>query len=142
VAKVEEGVQERREQQQRILEAQRQAVERAQKLNAALAATRSQDPARRAQGARELAGGGVDPVAVDALVFLVQADDSYEVRIAAAQALGSLGPGARKAVPNIKGILAQEPIERINPTPEQLEMEMKDYDYRKALREALERIER
>jgi hypothetical protein len=46
------------------------------------------------------------------------------------------------AIPNIRGLLAQDPVTRVNPTPEQLEMEMKDYDYRKALREALERIER
>ena len=59
-----------------------------------------------------------------------------------AKGLGSLGRGAKKAIPNIQGILAQEAITRVNPTQEQLDMEMKDYDYRKALREALERIER
>ncbi len=143
VVKVEDGIRLLQEERQRLLDEQREAAERARTLTEVFAATRSQDPARRAQGARDLARhGGADPDVVDALIFLVQTDDSYDVRIAAAKALGSLGRGARKAIPNIRGILAQDPITRVNPTPEQLEMEMKDYDYRKALREALERIER
>ncbi|MCG6925225.1 MAG: tetratricopeptide repeat protein [Acidobacteria bacterium] len=145
VVEVEEGIQRQQEQRARILDEQRKANDRAQKLTAALGATRSQDPGRRALGARDLARhGGADPDVVDALTYLVQMDDSYDVRIAAAVALGSLGPGAQKAVPNIRGILAQEPYTAPleNPTQAEMDMEMKDYDYRKALREALKRIER
>jgi HEAT repeat protein len=78
---------------------------------------------------------------VDDLIYLMQADNSYDVRIAAAKALGALGRAARKAVPNIEGMLAQPEYEApINATPEQLDNQMKEFDYRKAMRDALGRI--
>jgi tetratricopeptide (TPR) repeat protein len=129
------------EQMAKVREQQQQEAEKQQQAVAAHNATRSRNPARRAQGARDLArmaGAG----AVDVLMYMMQTDDSYDVRIAAAKALGSLGPAARKAVPNIEGLLAQPEYEApINATPEQLDNQMKDFDYRKAMRAALRQIQ-
>ena len=68
---------------------------------------------------------------------------NYDVRIAACQALGSLGPAARSALPNIDGVLRQPPYEPpINATAEQLDAQMKDGDYRRCLRDAKAKIGR
>ncbi len=129
----EEQMAKMREQQLKEYEAQRKVV-------AASNAVQSRNPAVRAQGARDLAAAAGSG-AVDQLIYLMQTDDSYDVRIAATQALGSLGRAARKAVPNLEGMLAQPPYEApINATPEQLDNQMKDFDYRKAMQNALGRI--
>ena len=66
-----------------------------------------------------------------------------KIRIAAANALGAIGPAARAALPNIDGILRQPPYEPpINATQEQLDAQMKDGDYRRALRDAKAKIGR
>jgi tetratricopeptide (TPR) repeat protein len=81
--------------------------------------------------------------AVPALISLMQLDPNYDVRISACQAIGSLGPGGRQALPNIDGILRQEPYDPgINPTEEQLRAQMKDGDYRRCLRDAKAKISR
>jgi len=73
----------------------------------------------------------------------MQSDPNFDVRIAACQALGSLGSAARPALPNIDGVLRQAPYEPpINATPEQLESQMKDGDYRRCLRDAKGKIGR
>ncbi len=128
------------EQLAKVRDQQKDAAANQQKLDAASNAVKSGNPGVRARGARDLAalaGSG----AVDALVYMLQTDDNYDVRIAATKALGSLGRGARKAVPNLQGLLAQPPYEApINATSEQLDNQMKDFDYRKALQSALNRI--
>jgi HEAT repeat protein len=76
-------------------------------------------------------------------VVLMQSDPNFNVRIAAAQSLGALGPAARAALPNIDGMLRQPAYEPpINATAEQLEAQMKDGDYRRALRDAKAKIAR
>ena len=78
---------------------------------------------------------------MDHLIYMMQTDDNYDVRIAATNALGSLGRVARKAVPNLEGLLAQDPYDPpLNATPQELDLQMKDYDYRKAMQSALSRI--
>jgi tetratricopeptide (TPR) repeat protein len=123
--------------------AEQQAYEeRMKKLEAANNAVRSRNPATRARAAGELARIA-GPDAVSSLVFLMQSDSNYDVRIAATQALGSLGPAARSALPNIDGMLRQPPYEPpINATADQLDAQMKDGDYRRALRDARARIAR
>ena len=75
--------------------AEQQAYEeRAKKLEAANNAVRSRNPATRARAARDLAAAA-GPDAVPALVVLMQNDPNYDVRIAAANALG---PSARRAL--------------------------------------------
>ena len=124
-------------------QAEQQAYEeRAKKVEAADNGSRSKNPATRARAARDLAQFA-GPSAVPALIFLMQSDPNYDVRIAATQALGSLGPAARSALPNIDGVLRQPPYEPpINATAEQLDAQMKDGDYRRALRDAKAKIGR
>jgi tetratricopeptide (TPR) repeat protein len=140
ITKLEQGLLLRKEELERLRAEQQREAERAEKYNVAVRAVNSKNPARRAEGARALASvGGRE--AVDQLIYMMQADDSYDVRIAATNALASLGRAARKAVPNIEGLLAQPEYEApINATPEQLDNQMKDFDYRKAMRAALARI--
>jgi tetratricopeptide (TPR) repeat protein len=123
--------------------AEQQAYEeRAKKLEAANNAVRSRNVATRARAARDLASIA-GPDAVPSLVFLMQSDANYDVRIAAANALGALGPAARSALPNIDGMLRQPPYEPpINATAEQLDAQMKDGDYKRALRDARAKIAR
>jgi tetratricopeptide (TPR) repeat protein len=140
ITKLEQGLLLRREELEQMRQEQQKEAARAEQYNVAVNAVNSKNPARRAQGARALGSlGGKE--AVDQLIYMMQADDSYDVRIAAARSLGSLGRSARKAVPNIEGMLAQPEYEApINATPEQLDNQMKDFDYRKAMRDALARI--
>jgi hypothetical protein len=57
----------------------------------------------------------------------MQTDPSYDVRVAACQAIGSLGPTARQALPGIDGILRQEPHDPgTNPSEEQLRRCLRD----------------
>jgi tetratricopeptide (TPR) repeat protein len=121
---------------------QQEYEERAKKIEAADNASRSKTPATRARAARDLASLA-GPNAVPALIFLMQSDPNYDVRIAACQSLGSLGGGARAALPNIDGVLRQPPYEPpINATAEQLDAQMKDGDYRRCLRDAKAKIGR
>jgi tetratricopeptide (TPR) repeat protein len=116
--------------------------ERNKKLEAANNAMRSRNPATRARAARDIASAA-GPDAVPALVVLMQSDPNFDVRIAATNALGSLGPAARSALPNIDAMLRQPPYEPpINATTEQLDAQMKDGDYKRALRDARARIGR
>lgn len=116
--------------------------ERVKKLESANNAIRSRNPATRARAARDLAAIA-GPDAVSSLVFLMQSDPNYDVRIAAADQLGALGPSARAALPNIDAMLRQPPYEPpINATTEQLEAQMKDGDYKRALRDARAKIAR
>ncbi len=140
ITKLEQGLLLRKEEMERLRAEQQKEAERAEQYNVAVNAVNSKNPARRAEGTRALASLG-GSAAVDQLIYMMQADDSYDVRIAAAKALGSLGRAARKAVPNLEGMLAQPEYEApINATPEQLDNQMKDFDYRKAMRDALARI--
>jgi len=124
-------------------QAEQQAYEeRNRKIEAADNAVRSKTPATRARAARDLASLA-GPSAVPALIFLMQSDSNYDVRISACQALGSLGPAARQALPNIDGVLRQPPYEPpINATADQLDAQMKDGDYRRCLRDAKSKIGR
>ncbi len=80
------------EEQMAKAQADQQAYEdRAKKVEAADNASRSKTPATRARAAHDLASLA-GPSAVPALIFLMQSDPNYDVRIAACQALGSLGP--------------------------------------------------
>jgi len=131
------------EEQMARAQAEQQAYEeRSKKVEAADNASRSKNPATRARAAQDLAQlAGAS--AVPALIFLMQSDPNYGVRIAACQALGSLGGVARSALPNIDGVLRQPPFEPpIDATPEQLDAQMKDGDYRACLRDAKTRIGR
>ncbi len=117
--------------------------ERNKKLEAANNAVRSRNPATRARAASALASAA-GPDAVPALVVLMQSDPNFDVRIAATNALGALGPAARSALPNIDGMIRQPdytaPVGTA--TAEQLDAEMKAGDYKRALRDARAKIAR
>jgi cytochrome c-type biogenesis protein CcmH/NrfG len=129
----EEALQAAREQQQKDSERQAQ-------LDRANNAARSAKASVRAGATRQLAAlAGGD--AVPTLVYLMQTDPDYDVRIAATNAIGSLGGAARSALKNVEGMLRQPPYEPpINATPQEMENSMKDADYRRALRDALAKI--
>jgi tetratricopeptide (TPR) repeat protein len=130
------------EQMRKAEEEQKAWEERNKRIESANNALRSKNPANRERAAREIAQMA-GPDAVPPLVVLMQSDPNYDVRIAAANALGSLGPAARAALPNIDGMLRQPPYEPpINATAEQLDAQMKDGDYRRALRDAKAKIGR
>jgi tetratricopeptide (TPR) repeat protein len=117
--------------------------ERNKKLEAANNAVRSRNPATRARAARD-AASVAGPDAVPLLVSLMQSDPNFDVRIAATNALGSLGPSARTALPNIDAMIKQPdytaPVGTA--TAEQLDAEMKAGDYKRALRDARAKIAR
>jgi Tfp pilus assembly protein PilF len=139
ITKLEQGLLLRKEEIERLREEQQKEAERQRLYVAAANAVRSRNAAQRLQGARQLAQFG--SLGVDDLIYLMQADDNYDVRIAAAKSLGALGRAARKAIPNLEGMLAQPPYEPpVVATPEQLDMAMKDGDYRAAMSQALARI--
>ncbi len=131
--------------QQQMEEAQKAQAdyeEQKRKIDRANQDLGSKAPATRIRGINTIVGiAGAS--AVPALISMMQTDPSYDVRIAAANALGALGPAARSALPNIDGILRQPPYEPpINATQEQLDAQMKDGDYRRALRDAKAKISR
>jgi Tfp pilus assembly protein PilF len=132
------------EEQMEKAQAEQQAYEeRVKKVEAADNATRSKNPATRAKAARDLASLA-GPNAVPVLVHLMQTDSNFDVRIAAVNALGALGPAARSALPNIDGMIRQPdytaPVGTA--TAEQLDAEMKAGDYKRALRDAKAKIGR
>ncbi len=116
--------------------------ERERKFEAANRDLGAKAPATRIRGINAIVSfAGAN--AVPALISLMQLDPNYDVRISACQAIGSLGPGGRQALPNIDGILRQDPYDPgINPTEEQLRAQMKDGDYRRCLRDAKAKISR
>jgi tetratricopeptide (TPR) repeat protein len=117
--------------------------ERVKKLEAANNAVNSRNPSTRIRGVRDLTAVA-GPDAVPALVTLMQSDTNFDVRIAATNALGSLGPAARSALRNIDAMIQQPdytaPVGTA--TQEQLEAEMKAGDYKRALRDARAKIAR
>jgi tetratricopeptide (TPR) repeat protein len=124
-------------------QAEQQAYEeRAKKVEVANNAVRSRNPQTRIRAARDLASlaGGE---AVPTLIYLMQTDTDYDVRITAANLLGNLGSAARSAIPNIQGLLRQPPYEApINASQQEMDNMMKDGDYRRALRDALQKIQK
>jgi tetratricopeptide (TPR) repeat protein len=128
------------EQMQAAREQQQKDSERQAQLDRANNGVRAKSAGTRASSAKQLAAlAGGD--AVPALVYMMQTDPDFDVRIAATNALGSLGGAARSAVKNIEGMLRQPPYEApLNATAQDMENSMKDADYRRALRDALAKI--
>ena len=136
------GLKMSREQMAAARKAEEESEAQKRRIDAANRDLGSRSAASRIRGIGALVaavGGG----AVPNVTALMQQDESYDVRIAACQALASLGGAARAALPNIDGILRQDPYNPgINPAAEQLELQMKDGDYRRCLRDARAKIGR
>jgi tetratricopeptide (TPR) repeat protein len=99
------------------------------------AAVRSKNAVQRIGGIRNLCAlAGADCVSV--AVFLMQNDNEYAVREAAAIALGSLGPAAKAGLPNLKAMLNHACDDSLTQTKEQMEAALKCQDFKRAVRDA------
>ncbi len=123
-------------------EDRKKTEELAKKIDRAMRALNSKTPANRSRGCREIVTI-VGRNATATLVQLIQNDPNYDVRITCTEALGSLGAGARSAVPNLRALIGQDPYVApvVGATKEQLDAELKDGDFRRALRDALQKIQ-
>ena len=119
-------------------EKERQQSAKLEGINDAL---KSKNPGVRAKAAQDLAalqGGG----AVPTLVYQLSQDPDWDVRIAAAKALGSLGGAARSAIPQLNQALqAQSTVNPLAESKEELQGAMKEGDLKRAVRDALQRIQ-
>ena len=102
---------------------------------------KSKNPGERAKAAQDLAalvGAG----AVPTLVYQLSQDPEWDVRIAAAKALGSLGGAARSAIPQLNQALqAQSTVNPLAESKEELQGAMKEGDLKRAVRDALQKIQ-
>jgi tetratricopeptide (TPR) repeat protein len=107
-------------------------------LSAALAGGRDANTRRRA--ARDLATYGAE--GVSALIAAVRGDADWSVREAAANSLGALGPKASAAVPHLMHILnSPRVMDSTVMSKEQMAESMREEDYRKAVRNAVQKIQ-
>ena len=113
-----------------------QAQAKAERINQLIG---SPNAATRIQGVKELTALGAAD-AMPMLTYMVVNDKDYNVRIAVASALGSLGPAAKKAVPHLKQIMSYQPVPNPNASKEEVEQEMRLSDLKRAVREALAKI--
>lgn len=139
---LEQGRMMTQQQMEQAQKAQEEYEEQKRKLDAANRELGSKSPGSRIHGINTIVNV-VGSSAVPVLISFMQTDPNYDVRIAACHALGALGGAARAALPNIDGLLRQDPYEPpINATAEQLDAQMKDGDYRRCLRDAKAKIGR
>lgn len=120
----------------RAAEAQRQEAARYSQLIDQL---NTGGPAQRKRAVQELPKAA-GREAVDALVYALH-DKSADVREAACASLGSLGGGAKKAVPAMMQIITTRD-EPAFMTEEQMKQMLRDEDVRRACKEAVARIGR
>lgn len=98
--------------------------------------TNDSSPATRIRGVRSLvAKAGAD--GVPKLTWMLYNDKNYDVRIAVAQALGSLGAAARKACPQLQAIANELVPPNPLATGAELQEELKRSDLQKACKEAV-----
>ncbi len=115
--------------------------ERAVKLEAASDGIRARSSAVRVHSLQVLTTlGGAD--AVPSLIWLLETDKDYAVREAAANALGSLGPAARSAIPNLKRCLTAPTIDGVILGKEDMDAMMKQGDLKRACRDALPKVQK
>jgi hypothetical protein len=122
------------------LEAEREKErEKYAKYEQAEAAVRSKNPGQRARGCRDLAAM-TGPDSVSMLTFMMQSDNDYSVREACTSALGSLGAGAKSALPNLRAMLNHTCNDSLSQTPAEMEISMKCADFKRAVRDALPKV--
>jgi superkiller protein 3 len=96
-------------------------------------------PATRVRAVRELAStAGAD--ATPMLAFMLYNDKSVDVRIAVAQTLAGLGPGARRACPQIESIARMEIIPNPGADRAEAELELKQGDLKRACQAAAAKV--
>jgi tetratricopeptide (TPR) repeat protein len=100
----------------------------------------SQNPQTRLLGVRELVSLGPTD-AVPTLTWMLVNDKDYNVKIAAANALGGFGAASKKACPHLKNIANAAPLPP-NPfaSKEEQDAEMRAGDLKRACRDAVAKI--
>jgi tetratricopeptide (TPR) repeat protein len=115
--------------------------ERYEKFEQANANVRSKSAGNRIKGCRDLAAmAGGD--AVSMLVFLMQNDADYGVREACTVSLGNLGAAAKTGLPNLRAMLNHQCDESLTQTKEQMEAALKCMDFKRAVRDAVQKVSR
>jgi len=110
-------------------------------LGSIAAALRSKDPGARLNACRALTQFRAQ--AVPYLTGVVQEDPSFVVRAAAAKALGDIGPAAKDALPTLKyWATAPRQIECVVCEAAQLRMQTEEEDFRRAVKDAITRIQK
>jgi tetratricopeptide (TPR) repeat protein len=118
-------------------DAARQAQAKLDRLNDSL---KSQNPGARS-GAAKNAASLLGEDAVPTLVWMLVNDKDYSVRIAVANALGTLGPAAKKAAPQLKAIMNASMVQNPFETDKDvLQQQALEGDFKKACRDALLKI--
>ena len=111
------------------------------KFEGANANIRSKSAGNRVRGCHDLAAlAGAE--AVPALVYVMQTDNDYGVREACAAALGSLGANAKSGLPNLKAMMNHACRDDLNAPKEVLDEMMKCADFKRAVRDALAKVQR
>jgi tetratricopeptide (TPR) repeat protein len=124
------------EQLERAQEKTREDQAKLDRLNAAL---QSPNPATRANAVKSAVsqlGEGAFPT----LLYMLVNDKDYEVRMAVATGLGSLGQAARKACLQLKAIINASVVADPFATGDALKQQMLEGDFKKACRDALLKI--
>jgi hypothetical protein len=70
------------------------------------------------------------------------ADRDRSVREAAVAAMGAIGPAAKQALPYLKQYIATPPQENLIMTPEEMKEMTREQDYRRLIKDAIQKIER
>jgi tetratricopeptide (TPR) repeat protein len=105
------------------------------------AGLRSKDPGARCNACRGLVQFRAQGVPY--LAGVVQEDQSFVVRTCAAKALGDIGPAAKDALPTLKyWSTAPRQVECVVCDPQQLKMQVEEDDFRRAVKDAVARIQR
>ncbi len=100
---------------------------------------RANSPATRIRAAKEMVGViGAD--AAPTFAWMLYNDKSFDAKIAVAQLLASMGPGARKACPQLQAFANEDIIPDPGATGEALNNEMKRGDLKKACRDAVAKV--
>jgi len=138
---IKDGVAFTEEQMRKVEEEQARERARQAQFEGANQNIRSKSAANRARGCHDLAAlAGAE--AVTTLVYVMQTDNDYGVREACTVALGSLGAGAKSALPNLKAMMNHACNDELNPTKEQLDTMMKCADFKRAVRDALQKVQK
>jgi len=100
---------------------------------------KSQDAAARRKAARDLASSGA--AGVPALIRGIS-DRDRSVREAAVASLGAIGPAARAAVPYLQQALNAPKTDSVIMTAEEMKEMTREEDFRRAIKDALQKIQR
>ncbi len=132
-------VEKRRDVDRRTRERERHDALKAFRCYGMIGDVRSKSAGVRAGALRALAGSDC-PGVVEALQYALATDEVHEVKVAAANALGGLGPAAKAAVPYLKPFTRECDI-HVNATPELIVQEERCQKLRGAAARALDKIQ-